>query len=364
LISIKTTTDIKDVARGAVLLGTGGGGDPYIGELFLQTQLAQGRTPHIIPIDSLDDDTLVVTIAGVGSPPVMLEHLVSDVNLLQIMTRMEEVLGRKIGALISAEIGGMNSMFPLALSAMTGVPVVDGDGIGRAVPRTEMCTFSIYGCPATPGVVIDELGNSVVIRTVDDLTAEAVLRSIVVALGASLFGAFYPMTGAQVKRVTVRDTLSLTQNIGKCIRTAREASGDVFEQLLKFMNERPGGYSRLLFDGKIIDITRETRDGWHWGRVTLAPLTPSDERFTVDLQNEFTVAKLNGRTVTVMPDLISILDRESAEPITAERLAYGQRVKVLGTRADSLLRTPQALAVIGPRAFGLDEEFSPIESLT
>jgi DUF917 family protein len=247
---------------------------------------------------------------------------------------------------------------------MTGVPVVDGDGIGRAVPRTEMCTFSIYGCPATPGVVIDELGNSVVIRTVDDLTAEAVLRSIVVALGASLFGAFYPMTGAQVKRVAVRDTLSLTQNIGKCIRTAREASGDVFEQLLKFMNERPGGYSRLLFDGKIIDITRETRDGWHWGRVTLAPLTPSDERFTVDLQNEFTVAKLNGRTVTVMPDLISILDRESAEPITAERLAYGQRVKVLGTRADSLLRTPQALAVIGPRAFGLDEEFSPIESLT
>lgn len=100
MISIKTTTDIKDIARGAVLLGTGGGGDPYIGELFLQTQLAQGRTPNIIPIDSLDDDTLVVTIAGVGSPPVMLEHLVSDVNLLQIMTRMQEVLGRKIPAKI------------------------------------------------------------------------------------------------------------------------------------------------------------------------------------------------------------------------------------------------------------------------
>jgi len=64
-----------------------------------------------------------------------------------------------------------------------------------------------------------------------------------------------------------------------------------------------------------------------------------------------------------MPDLISILDRESAEPITAERLAYGQRVKVIGSSADPLLRTPKALAVMGPRKFGLDEDFIPIEQL-
>jgi DUF917 family protein len=97
--------------------------------------------------------------------------------------------------------------------------------------------------------------------------------------------------------------------------------------------------------------------------VTIGSLTDSGDVFTVDIQNEFTVARLNGRTVTVVPDLISILDRESAEPITAERLAYGQRVKVIGLSADPLLRTPEALAVMGPRAFGLDEDFEPIESL-
>ena len=364
MISFTEPSDIKDVARGAVLLGTGGGGDPYIGELFLQAQLEQGRSPQVIPVDAVADDTLVITIAGVGSPPVMLENLVSDVTLLQILARMESHLGRKVGALISAEIGGVNSMFPLALSAITGLPVLDGDGIGRAVPRTEMCTFSIYGCSATPGVVIDELGNTVVIETVNDVTAENVLRAVTVALGAHVFGGFYPMTGAQVKRTAVRDTLTLSQNIGRCIRTAREGDGDVFYELLRFLNTgRKGGMARLLFDGKIVDVTHETRNGWHWGRVTLSSLNDSDDVFTVDIQNEFTVARLNGRTVTVVPDLISILDRESAEPITAERLAYGQRVKVIGLSADPLLRTPEALAVMGPRAFGLDEDFRPIESM-
>ncbi len=363
MINIKTPTDIKDIARGAVLLGTGGGGDPYIGELFLQAQLDKGNAPHIIPVDAVDDDALVITIAGVGSPLVMLEYLVSDDSLLEILARMEKLMGRKVDALISAEIGGINSMFPLALYAMTGLPVLDGDGVGRAVPRTEMCTFSIYGCLATPGVAMDELGNCIVMETIDDLTAEAVLRAATSALGAHLFGAFYPMTGKQVKRTAVRGTVTQTQQIGRCIRTAREGSGDVFAELLAYLNSRAGRCAFLLFEGKIVDVTHETRDGWHWGRVTIVPLAPSDDVFTVDIQNEFTVARLNGRMVTVMPDLISILDRESAEPITAERLAYGQRVKVIGSSADPLLRTPAALAVMGPRKFNLDEDFIPIEKL-
>lgn len=132
---------------------------------------------------------------------------------------------------------------------------------------------------------------------------------------------------------------------------------------MELLNSRENRYARILFDGKIVDVTHETRDGWHWGRVTLAPLTQSSDVFTVDIQNEFTIARHNGRMVTVVPDLISILDRESGEPITAERLSYGQRVKVLGYSADPLLRRPEALAVMGPRCFGLDEDFVPIENI-
>ena len=44
-------------------------------------------------------------------------------------------------------------------------------------------------------------------------------------------------------------------------------------------------------------------------------------------------------------------------------LAYGQRVKVLGYAADPMLRRPESLAVLGPRLFGVDEDFRPIEAL-
>ena len=56
-----------------------------------------------------------------------------------------------------------------------------------------------------------------------------------------------------------------------------------------------------------------------------------------------------------VPDLICVLDTETGEPITTEQLRYGQRVTVLGIPCSSKLRTPQALEVIGPQAFGYGE---------
>ncbi|HJN60360.1 MAG TPA: DUF917 family protein, partial [Alphaproteobacteria bacterium] len=62
-------------------------------------------------------------------------------------------------------------------------------------------------------------------------------------------------------------------------------------------------------------------------------------------------------------DLICCLDRETAEPITTENLKYGNRVKVVGIAAAPVMRTPEALAIFGPRAFKMEEDFTPLEAL-
>jgi DUF917 family protein len=49
-----------------------------------------------------------------------------------------------------------------------------------------------------------------------------------------------------------------------------------------------------------------------------------------------------------VPDLIAVLDAESAEPLTAEMLSYGQRVTVIGYSAAPIMRRPESLAVFGP----------------
>ncbi len=65
----------------------------------------------------------------------------------------------------------------------------------------------------------------------------------------------------------------------------------------------------------------------------------------------------------VVPDLITIVDRETAETIVTERLKYGQRVKVVGASAPAALRTPEALAILGPSALGIATPYQQIEVL-
>jgi DUF917 family protein len=363
VLIVDKVQDIQDMARGAVLLGTGGGGDPYIGELFLRAQVRKGRYATIIPCETIADDAFVLSIAGIGAPTVIIEQLISERTLLRVLARAEAFYGRRVDALISAEIGGANSLIPLALGAISGTPVLDADGVGRAVPHIEMTTFSIYGCNATPGFVMDDSGNVVTLEAADDHTAEELCRAVVGTMGAMALGAFYPMTGRQVKAFAVQRTLTQSLEIGRCIRAAREGVGDIFTELVTYLNQRDGRHASILFDGKVVDVTHETRDGWHFGRVTLAGLSNPDDECVVEIQNEFLTARVNGRTVVLMPDLISILDRESGEPLTGEMLAYGQRVKVLGYGADPMLRRPESLDVLGPRMFGIDEDFRPVEDL-
>ena len=55
------------------------------------------------------------------------------------------------------------------------------------------------------------------------------------------------------------------------------------------------------------------------------------------------------------------LELDTGEPITTEILRFGQRVATIGLPAHDLLKTPRALEVVGPKAFGYPElTFTPL----
>ncbi|AUW57501.1 DUF917 domain-containing protein [Sphingobium sp. SCG-1] len=362
MYEVTSQIDISDMARGAVFLGAGGGGDPYVGELFVSAQIEAGRFPRVAALDEIADDALVVSIAGMGAPTILVENLISERALLELVRRTETLHNRKVDALISIEMGGVNSMFPLGLGARLGLPVIDADGMGRAFPHLEMTSFSVYGCRASPLVLLDDLGSLVTIDVVDDRRTEELARTNVVAMGALLNGSFYPMSGADAKRTAVAGTITQTLEIGRAIREARHASADPVHALLAYLDQSgEKQHARLLFEGKIADVSHETRDGWHWGQALVR--NASGDELKIDIQNEYIVARRNGRTVTVVPDIIATLDRESAEPLTAEMLRYGQRIAVVGFSAAPIMRRAEGLAVFGPRKFKLDEDFVGVEDL-
>jgi len=112
-----------------------------------------------------------------------------------------------------------------------------------------------------------------------------------------------------------------------------------------------------LFTGKIVDVVRRMEGGFARGVVTMAGTgVDADIELRLDVQNENLIARTaDGRVLAVVPDLICVVDAETAEPITTEGLRYGLRVAVLGIPAPALLKTAQELDVVGPAAFGYDD---------
>ncbi|MEM9533081.1 MAG: DUF917 domain-containing protein [Pseudomonadota bacterium] len=357
-----TLEDVDDYATGAALLGTGGGGDPYIGSLLLKQSMQASGPLELAQADDIPDDALVLVSAMIGAPTVMMEKLPSGDEAIASVQALESYLGKKAHAILAAEIGGLNALLPLVVGSTIGLPVVDGDGMGRAFPELQMVTYSIEGNPSTPLTLTDEFGNTVLIQAKDDPTAEKFARSTVVAMGASALMACYPMTGAQMKASILRDTLSVALGVGRAIRQARQAQAQPVHQLLDhFADLDFSASARLLFEGKIVDLKRETTAGFAVGAIELVGLDDPADQMQIRFQNENLLAVRNGELCAIVPDLICIVDHETAEPITTEGLRYGQRVSVLGIAAPPALRTEKALAVVGPKNFGLEEPFIPLE---
>lgn len=358
-----TVEDLEDIGCGAAFLGTGGGGDPYIGRMLASNAISEFGLPEIIDPMQLDDDATVYTIAMLGAPTVLTEKAACGDDIDLAISKMEEHTGRKADALIPIEIGGVNSMLPIVAAARKGLPLIDADGMGRAFPAIQMVTFNVYGVACTPAVITDEHLNSLVIETGDAKRAEDLIRVLSIEMGCSVILSSYPLTGKQVKDYAIHKTMTLALEIGRAIKHGR-VEGDPFTSLVSYLRTTPYyNQCKIIFDGKIVDIKRETKDGFAIGHCHITSLDDPSQKMEVTFQNEHLIAKENGKMRAVVPDLICLVDRETAEPIPVESLRYGQRIKVIAVSAAPIMRTKESLDVFGPQAFGLKEEFIPIEEL-
>jgi uncharacterized protein len=356
-----TAEDLPDLARGATLLGTGGGGDPYIGRLLVASALGDRGAITMLDPDDVDDAALVIPTAMMGAPTIMLEKISQGGESVLALRTLEDRLGEKAQATMPIECGGINSMMPLFTAATTGLPCVDADGMGRAFPELQMETFFVYGVSSCPMAIAASDGSTVVIDTgMDAHQMEWLSRGVTIRLGGASHIADYPMRGTDVKRTAIPRTISLGLRLGRCIRVAREQHRDPFAALRTELAGTLYSYGTELFRGKVIDVARRTEGGFVRGEVRIAGFD-TDDVCDISFQNENLICQVNGTTRAIVPDLICVLEAETAEPITAEGLRYGQRVVVLGVSTPQAMRTAEALQVFGPQAFGLAEEFVPVE---
>lgn len=354
---------LPDLASGAAFLGSGGGGDPYYGSLLAAAAIEKHGPVRVLHAEELAADALVVPCGWIGAPTVSVEKLPNGREAVDGLRRLERILGRKIDAVMPIEIGGSNGLAPLIAAAELGLPIVDADGMGRAFPESQMAIFNIRGLSACPSVVTSASGAVVVLEALDNLAHESVARAVAVALGGIAHMVEYPLSGLEVREHAILGSVSAAIAIGAAVREAQSLKNDPFAALSAAL-ARSGLYREcgVLIDGKIVDLERDTRQGFSVGRVRLQGFEGQGQ-LEIEFQNENLIARDGATILATVPDIISILDRETAETITTERLQYGQRVKVVAAAAPDILRGSDALKVIGPQAFGFGAGFTPVERL-
>jgi DUF917 family protein len=349
-------TQLEDIALGAAVLGTGGGGDPYIGKLMAQHSIRKCGAVQLISVDEVPDDALVACSAMMGAPTVMVEKIPSGKEIVEAFKALEGYLGKPLFATMSAEAGGLNSSTPFTVAAELSIPLVDADLMGRAFPEIQMVTATLYGIAATPMAIADEKGNHCIINTFNNRWTETFARTIAIDMGCSAFISCFVMTGAQLREAAVAGTISVVESIGQTIRAAHAAHIDPIEAVRDATN------GHMIWKGKIADLNRRTETGFARGTAMIEGVEEYEGRsLQIDFQNEFLIAREGDSVIATTPDLITVLDAEAGNAITTESLRYGFRVAVLGMPCDPRWRTPGGIELAGPRYFGYDIDYVPVE---
>src|SRR3954466_1027263 len=147
--------DIEALAVGAWILGTGGGGSPYLGPLNMRRLYAEGHRVALMPPDALDDDDWVAAVSNMGAPLVGQERLTDSGTIARAVRLMEEHRGHAFRAVMALEIGGGNSIQPLMAAAHLDIPVVDADMMGRAYPEAQMTSVAVGDLRPYPLTTVD-----------------------------------------------------------------------------------------------------------------------------------------------------------------------------------------------------------------
>ena len=137
--------DLNALLTGLGIFGTGGGGDPKgWGRSVFDADRAAGRTYELVDAVDVEDDAFILSGGYLGSvaEDVSLNRVVqgweAEFELEKAIRVLEVEHGRRADYLVPFELGGGNTPVVMSCAARLGIPMIDGDGVGRAAPETHM----------------------------------------------------------------------------------------------------------------------------------------------------------------------------------------------------------------------------------
>lgn len=354
-----TSADIEPLLEGLAILGTGGGGSPAWGRMILEQDVRMGRTWNVIAPDDVPDTATVVSGGIMGSVKALeaigfenvLQQWETHFPLLEVTRVMAGLLKRPIDAIVPFEAGGLNTPVILSLGARAGIPVIDGDALGRSAPETNMTSFIGHGIAIPPMPLIDQYGNVVIVQEAAAPTYPDEIGRFVVSKGGAM-GAnnHYPMTGAQLKQAVIPHTITQALTLGRCVVTARQQGVDPVAAVASQL-----GSSRQ-FRGMIRSLREEEHLGFYFTTVSLQN---ADRMAELVIKNETMLFREQGEIVCMFPDVVVMLEPGTGRGVMSVELHEGLELVLLALpchpRLQAAALTETGRAAMGPARYGHPE---------
>ncbi|WP_448807954.1 DUF917 domain-containing protein [Aminobacterium mobile] len=369
IIEIKTKQDVKDFVRGCTFYGTGGGGLAENGIKSLMSLLEKGKEIKFIdPTDVKDDEYIACTflmgsiaprteetVKEMASFGLVKEKYTDSETLAEAVKELEKYTEKKISAIVPIELGGANTPGGVAASVLNGVPVVDGDFTGRAIPEIQQTTPYLNDKTLWPISSVDLWGNVCIIKeAINYLMSERIGKILSVSAYSMTGDAGFLMTGKEMRECIIPGTLTECIKLGRMIRESREQNKNPIEEIVKYLD------GELLFEGKLTKKETEDKTGYYWGTTTIEK---ENSQCKVWFKNENHMCWIDGKAVCTSPDMICIVNTETGEPITNPKLEEGMNVTVIGVGARKEFISKKGIDILGPKYFGFNEEYMPLKKV-
>ena len=365
-------TELIDMLRGSCIQSTRSC-DPDPSISLIKEAIKSGKKFKMISVDDFPDDGIVVAVQGIGGGGPW-EYVIERTNSqgLDVLSEskrnnlvvdlLSEFLGKEVTAIIRSEAAEATAT-ALLVAAERNIPILDAGITGRAVPEVQQSIPWISGIASIPTAIVTPWGDEIIIKhAIDEYRVEDISRAIAVASAGDAVITMTPMNGKQIKYAALKNNLSDAIKFGRVTREAVETNSDPIDALLNASS----GYK--LFQGLVKKSDEKGDRGFNWIDVEISGTDDfSGKTYKVFVKNENIIGWLDGEIDAMSPDYIYNLDPTTGRSIMSNAgigsYPIGQEVVLIGLPSADQWRSDMGIELMGPKHFGFDFDFIPIEKL-
>jgi DUF917 family protein len=368
---------VENFCWGLTFFGTGGGGRIAAGLDMLAPAVRAGRALTLLSPDELPDSTWTcwAIILGGKDPdepppadelaalglhaeiyPSIVPRLVASANELQGFA------GVKLGALVSMELSSAATAATIMTGIELGIPTIDGDYVGRAIPELVLNKLELLGKPPTPIVMVDRWGNRMILKAaVGAAMADRIGRNVSrAAYGRGIATTGHLLQLREARTGIVRGSLLRAIEVGAALRRGAKSK----EDRISLVKTATGG--RLLFEGETVSVDWRNTEPYTFRELTYRIAGRgkwAGSTYQIWVKNEHHAIWRDDKVIATSPDIFAVLDPATNQPLTTlGEVTPGRPVLVFAMRPlDAAWHSAAGRALLGPRHFGMDFDYTDFE---